>query len=69
MPDWLSRAYREAEATIIAPLEFTRIPVATIIGLTLFAEIPDYWTLVGTVVIIGASWVISRTRAARGGTA
>lgn len=66
--EWLSRAYREGEATIIAPLEFTRIPVAAIIGITLFAEIPDYWTIGGTVVIIGASLIISRTRAARVGT-
>lgn len=63
--EWLSRAYREGEATIIAPLEFTRIPIAAIIGLTLFAEIPDYWTLAGTVIIIGASLIISRTSAAR----
>lgn len=63
--EWLSRAYREGEATIIAPLEFTRIPVAAVIGLTLFAEIPDYWTLAGTLVIIGASLIISRTHAAR----
>jgi len=66
--EWLSRAYREGEATIIAPLEFARIPVAAVIGLPLFAEIPDYWTLAGTVVIIAASIFISRTRAARVGT-
>lgn len=66
--EWLSRAYREGEATIIAPLEFTRIPAAAVIGLALFAEVPDYWTLIGTLVIVGASLIISRTRAARVGT-
>lgn len=66
--EWLSRAYREGEATIIAPLEFTRIPVAALIGLALFAEFPDYWTLAGTAVIIAASLIISRTRATRVGT-
>lgn len=66
--EWLSRAYREGEATIIAPLEFTRIPVAAVIGLTLFDEIPDYWTLFGTLIIVGASLVISKTRATRVGT-
>lgn len=63
--EWLSRAYREGEATIIAPLEFTRIPIAAIIGLTVFAEIPDSWTLAGTAVIIGAAYIISRTSAAK----
>lgn len=63
--EWLSRAYREGEATIIAPLEFTRIPVAAVIGLVLFAEIPDYWTLAGTAVIIAAAFMISRTTAAK----
>lgn len=63
--EWLSRAYREGEATIIAPLEFTRIPVAAVIGLALFAEVPDYWSLAGTVIIVGASLIISQTRAAR----
>lgn len=63
--EWLSRAYREGEATIIAPLEFTRMPVAAVIGFALFAEIPDYWSLAGTLIIIGASLIISRTHAAR----
>lgn len=66
--EWLSRAYREGEATIIAPLEFVRIPVAAVLGLALFAEVPDYWTVVGTLIIIGAALMISRTRAARVGT-
>lgn len=66
--EWLSRAYREGEATIVAPIEFVRIPVAAVIGLALFAETPDIWTLAGSVVIIGASWAISRTKAARVGT-
>lgn len=63
--EWLSRAYRDGEATIIAPIEFIRIPLSAVIGLTLFAEIPDHWTVAGTIIIIGASWVISRTRAAQ----
>lgn len=63
--EWLSRAYREGEATIIAPLEFTRIPVAALIGWVLFVELPDYWTFAGAVVIIGAAYIISRTTAAR----
>lgn len=62
--EWLSRAYREGEATIIAPLEFTRIPLAALIGITLFAEVPDLWTLAGGVVIVSAAYIISRTRAA-----
>ena len=66
--EWLSRAYREGEATIVAPIEFVRIPVAAVIGLALFAETPDIWTLAGSVVIIAASWAISRTKAARVGT-
>ena len=60
--EWLSRAYRDGEATVVAPIEFVRVPLAAVIGLTLFAEIPDAWTAAGTVVIIGASWAISRTK-------
>jgi drug/metabolite transporter (DMT)-like permease len=66
--EWLSRAYREGEATVIAPIEFVRVPLSAIIGLTLFSEIPDIWTVAGTLVIVAASWFISRTRAARTAT-
>lgn len=65
--EFLSRAYREGEATVISPIEFGRVPLAAVIGFAIFSEVPDLWTAAGTVVIVGAAWAISRTRATAGG--
>ncbi len=59
----LTRAYAAGEVTIIAPLDFTRIIIAGIIGFVLFSEVPDAWAFAGTAVIIGACVYIVRREA------
>jgi len=50
----LTTAYRYQEASKIAPLVYTEIIYITLISWILFSELPDIWTVVGTVVIIGS---------------
>lgn len=62
----MTRGYAAADATVVLPYEYTRLPISALFGLILFGEFPDLWTWVGGVVIILATWAMARneTRAA-----
>jgi drug/metabolite transporter (DMT)-like permease len=49
-----AHAFKEADATLLAPVRFTRLVWATLIGLFAFGEVPDMWTCVGALVIGGS---------------
>jgi drug/metabolite transporter (DMT)-like permease len=46
-----ARAYSLADATVVSPVDFTRLPFAAAIGYVVFAETPDVWTLSGAAII------------------
>jgi drug/metabolite transporter (DMT)-like permease len=50
-----TRAYAEAEASVVMPFDFLRLPATALLAFALFGEIPDYWTWIGAAVIFGAS--------------
>jgi drug/metabolite transporter (DMT)-like permease len=58
--DWLARAYDAAEVTIVAPLDFLRLPISAVLGFALFHEIPDRLSILGMLIIIAASLYIAR---------
>jgi S-adenosylmethionine uptake transporter len=47
-------AYREGEAVIVAPMQYSQIIWAVIFGALFFNETPDIWTGVGSTVIIAS---------------
>lgn len=49
-----AHAFKDADATLLAPVRFTRLVWATLIGLLAFGEVPDFWTSVGALVIAGS---------------
>jgi len=54
----ISQAFREADATVVLPMDFTKLIWASILGYLLFAELPDIWSWVGgAVVFSGVLWV------------
>lgn len=63
------RAYSLAEASVIAPFGYVGLLFATIWGYGLFGEVPDLWTGIGALVIVGAGLYVwhRETQAARGG--
>ncbi len=61
----ITKAVEAADARVVQPLDFLRLPWAALIGWVLFRELPDAWTWVGAAVIFGASMYAMRT-AARG---
>ncbi len=45
-----------ADARVVQPMNFMRMPIAAALGYFAFNEFPDLWTWVGAVVIFGAGW-------------
>lgn len=57
----LTRAIALAEARVIQPFDFLRLPLAALFGYVLFAELPDLWTWVGAIIIFASAYyVLSR---------
>lgn len=54
-----------APATIVMPIDFTRLPVIAVVGMLLYAEPLDPYVLIGAVLIFGANYynIWSSTRA------
>lgn len=50
----LIRSLTIAEAGAVAPFGYAGVVFATVWGLVLFDEVPDVWTLLGALVIVGA---------------
>lgn len=50
----LIRAFSQGEAGMLAPYSYTGLGFAAFWGFVFFAEIPDFWTVLGSCVIAGA---------------
>ena len=50
----LIRAFSQGEAAMLAPYSYSGLAFAAFWGFVFFAEIPDFWTVFGSVVIVGA---------------
>ena len=54
--NWIGvKALRLGEASVIGNIQYMQLAYAAILGFALFSEIPDIYTIVGAVVIIGSS--------------
>ena len=62
-PFAVTRALRVMDASIVAPLDFLRLPFTAVSGYFLFAEILDRWTILGALVIICATSYLARREA------
>ncbi len=51
---FIIRAFSTGEAAMLAPYSYSGLIFAAIWGLLFFAEIPDFWTICGALVIAGA---------------
>ena len=49
------QAIKVGEAAAIAPMEYSRLLFAVVIGIVFFAEVPTPWTLGGAGIIIGST--------------
>ena len=44
-------AFRQADASVLAPFSYVQLVWVTLIGVFVFGELPDLWTFVGAAVI------------------
>ncbi|MBY0338510.1 MAG: DMT family transporter [Acetobacteraceae bacterium] len=55
----LTEALRAGEASAVAPFQYLRLVVIAAFGWVLWGEVPDGWTWLGAVVILGGAVVIT----------
>ncbi len=56
---FIIRAYDFAPAPVLAPLAYTEMIGATVIGFLMFGDLPDRWTITGVLILIGSALYIS----------
>lgn len=56
----IARAHTMAEASLLAPLVYTEMIMATLVGWWFFREVPDGWTMVGVTILIACAIYISK---------
>ncbi|MDC0033133.1 DMT family transporter [Alphaproteobacteria bacterium] len=55
-----------ADARVVQPMNFMRMPMAALLGFLVFSEFPDMWTWVGALIIFVAAWyAVQHAAAAR----
>ena len=57
---FLARAMKAADASLVGPVDFMRLPIAALFGWILFTEFSDLWTWMGAVIIVTAVVFITR---------
>jgi drug/metabolite transporter (DMT)-like permease len=62
---FLARAMKAADASLVGPVDFMRLPIAASFGWILFSEFSDLATWIGALIIIAASLFIARREALR----
>ena len=53
------RSFSAADASLVTPFEFVRLPVSAAFGFVLFGETAEIWTWIGALVIFGATYYIT----------
>jgi drug/metabolite transporter (DMT)-like permease len=59
----VTRALSVADASVVMPFNFLKLPFATVLGFIFFAEQPDFWTGIGAAVIFAGTYYIARREA------
>jgi drug/metabolite transporter (DMT)-like permease len=58
----LIRAFSIAPAAILTPFTYAQIVAAIVFGAVVFGDLPDFWTILGTALVIGAGLFVLRHR-------
>jgi drug/metabolite transporter (DMT)-like permease len=52
----LTRAFRLADASVVVPLDFLRLPLIALVGLVFYGETLKLWVVAGTALVLAAAW-------------
>lgn len=61
----LAQAMKRADASVIIPMEFVRLPITAFAAYIFFSEVPGVWTIVGAAVIFVGIWQLARKEGRR----
>jgi drug/metabolite transporter (DMT)-like permease len=63
----VARAVALADVSVVAPMDFLRLPLVALVALLMWSEVLSIWTALGATMIVGATWWNAQreTRAAR----
>ena len=62
----MTRALRLADATVVVPMDFLRLPLIAIVGFLFYGETLEIWVLVGAVIVSAGIWLnLKSTSSAR----
>jgi len=56
----MTEGYRSGETTLVAPFEYGAIIYATVLGVAIWGEWPDGWSVLGVAVLVGAGLYVWR---------
>lgn len=54
----LIKAFGHAPAAVLTPFSYSNLVWATLLGFLVFSELPDYWTVLGAVIIVSSGLYI-----------
>jgi drug/metabolite transporter (DMT)-like permease len=57
------QAFKAGEMSAVAPFEYLRLPFAVFMGWLIFDQMPEIWTYVGAVIVIGSALYIAQREA------
>ena len=60
---FLARAMKTADASLVGPVDFIRLPIASLFGWILFSEFSDLPTWIGALIIVAAAIFIAQREA------
>jgi drug/metabolite transporter (DMT)-like permease len=58
------QAFKSGEMSAVAPFEYLRLPFAVFMGWLIWGQMPEIWTYVGAVIVIGSALYIAQREAA-----
>ena len=53
----MTRAFRLADATVVMPLDFLRLPLMAVVGFIVYGEALQIWVLVGATIVFAGTWL------------
>ena len=57
------QAFKSGEMSAVAPFEYLRLPFAVFMGWAIWGQMPEIWTYVGAVIVIGSALYIAQREA------
>ena len=62
---FMIKAFESAPASLLAPFDYTTLVWATLLGLFIFGDFPDGWTIVGAMIIVSSGIYLIRRESSR----